>query len=57
MNAPVRSLTAILVCGSVIVMIAMGVRHGLGLFRGPMSTDLGGEATTEIVTSAVCDAL
>ena len=41
MNAPVRSLTAILVCGSVIVMIAMGVRHGLGLFLGPMSTDLG----------------
>jgi len=40
-NAPVRSLTAILVCGSVIVMIAMGVRHGLGLFLGPMSTDLG----------------
>ena len=40
-ESPARSLTAILVCGSVIVMIAMGVRHGLGLFLGPMSTDLG----------------
>lgn len=41
MNSSARSLTAILVCGSIIVMIAMGVRHGLGLFLGPMSTDLG----------------
>ena len=41
MNSSARSLTAILICGSVIVMIAMGVRHGLGLFLGPMSTDLG----------------
>jgi MFS family permease len=40
LNSPARSLTAILVCGSIIVMIAMGVRHGLGLFLGPMSTDL-----------------
>ena len=40
MNSPARSLTAILVCGSIIVMIAMGVRHGLGLFLGPMSTGL-----------------
>jgi MFS family permease len=40
-NSSARSLTAILICGSVIVMIAMGVRHGLGLFLGPMSTDLG----------------
>lgn len=31
----------ILVCGSVIVTLAMGIRHGLGLFLGPMSTDLG----------------
>ncbi len=41
MNSPARSLTAILICGSVIVTLAMGIRHGLGLFLGPMSTDLG----------------
>src|SRR5258706_1536118 len=41
MNTQARSLTAILVCGSVIVTLAMGIRHGLGLFLGPMSTDLG----------------
>src|SRR3954451_12670872 len=40
-NSSARSLTAILVCGSVIVTLAMGIRHGLGLFLGPMSTDLG----------------
>ena len=41
MNTPARSLTAILVCGSVIVTLSMGVRHGFGLFLQPMSADLG----------------
>ena len=36
-----RRLTVILVCGSVIVMLAMGIRHGLGLFLLPMSLDFG----------------
>src|SRR5471030_969699 len=40
-TSPVRSLTAILVCGSVIVTLAMGIRHGFGLFLQPMSFDLG----------------
>ena len=40
-TSPARSLTAILVCGSVIVTLAMGIRHGLGLFLQPMSMDLG----------------
>ena len=39
-TSPARSLTAILVCGSVIVTLAMGIRHGLGLFLQPMSFDL-----------------
>lgn len=41
MNARAHSLTAILVCGSVIVTLAMGIRHGLGLFLQPLSTDFG----------------
>ncbi|MGH8618601.1 MAG: MFS transporter [Burkholderiales bacterium] len=36
-----RRLLAILVCGSVIVTLAMGMRHGFGLFLQPMSADLG----------------
>jgi MFS family permease len=36
-----RQLTTILACGSVIVMLAMGIRHGLGLFLLPMSTEFG----------------
>ncbi|MGB0129562.1 MAG: MFS transporter, partial [Rhodocyclaceae bacterium] len=30
-----------LVCGSIILTVAMGVRHGFGLFLRPMSMDLG----------------
>jgi predicted MFS family arabinose efflux permease len=36
-----KQLLAILVCGSVIVTVAMGIRHGFGLFLQPMSADLG----------------
>jgi predicted MFS family arabinose efflux permease len=36
-----KKLLAILVCGSVIVTLAMGIRHGFGLFLQPMSADLG----------------
>ncbi len=36
-----RQLVAILVCGSIILTLAMGIRHGLGLFLLPMSTDFG----------------
>lgn len=41
MTARTHSLTAILVCGSIIVTLAMGIRHGMGLFLQPMSADLG----------------
>jgi len=36
-----RRLVAILACGSVIVTLSMGIRHGFGLFLQPMSADLG----------------
>jgi MFS family permease len=36
-----RQLVAILVCGSIILTLAMGIRHGLGLFLLPMSTEFG----------------
>ncbi len=41
MTTDARKLFAILACGSVIVTVAMGVRHGFGLFLQPMSIDLG----------------
>lgn len=41
MTTRTHSLTAILVCGSIIVTLAMGIRHGMGLFLQPMSTDFG----------------
>jgi MFS family permease len=36
-----RQFVAILVCGSIIVMLAMGIRHGMGLFLQPMTTTFG----------------
>jgi MFS family permease len=36
-----RQLVTILVCGSIILTLAMGIRHGLGLFLLPMSTEFG----------------
>lgn len=36
-----RQLAVILVCASIIVMLAMGIRHGLGLFLQPMSSEFG----------------
>ena len=35
-----RTPTVILVCGGVVLMLSMGLRHGFGLFLQPMSTDL-----------------
>ncbi len=35
-----RSPTMVLVCGGIVLSIAMGVRHGFGLFLQPMSADL-----------------
>src|SRR5437660_2469931 len=35
-----RTPTAVLVCSGLILTLAMGVRHGFGLFLQPMTTDL-----------------
>ena len=35
-----RTPTVILVCGGIVLMLSMGLRHGFGLFLQPMSTDL-----------------
>ena len=36
-----RELLSILVCGSIILTLAMGIRHGLGLFLLPISSEFG----------------
>jgi MFS family permease len=36
-----RQLVTILACGSIILTLAMGIRHGLGLFLLPMSSEFG----------------
>ena len=35
-----RTPTVVLVCGGIILTLAMGIRHGFGLFLQPMSADL-----------------
>ena len=35
-----RTPTAVLICGGLILTVAMGIRHGFGLFLQPMSADL-----------------
>jgi MFS family permease len=35
-----RTPTVVLVCGGLILTLAMGIRHGFGLFLQPMSADL-----------------
>ena len=35
-----RTPTVILVCGGMVLMLAMGLRHGFGLFLQPMTVDL-----------------
>src|SRR5439155_3230115 len=35
-----RTPTVVLVCGGLVLTLAMGVRHGFGLFLQPMSADL-----------------
>ncbi|MCC7184380.1 MAG: MFS transporter [Rhodocyclaceae bacterium] len=36
-----RTPAVMLICGSVILAVSMGIRHGFGLFMKPMSFDLG----------------
>lgn len=42
MNAPVapRTATLILLCGSIVVSLSLGIRHTFGLFLQPMTQDL-----------------
>src|SRR6266704_6386855 len=35
-----RSANVVLLCGGLILTLAMGIRHGFGLFLQPMSADL-----------------
>ena len=35
------SLTQVLICGAAIVTLSMGIRHGFGLWQGPITTDRG----------------
>src|SRR5215831_18275038 len=35
-----RTPTAVLICGGLILMLGMGLRHGFGLFLQPMTADL-----------------
>nr|WP_280553619.1 hypothetical protein [Halomonas sp. 25-S5] len=41
MNALRRHTLLIIVLGSLVISLAMGLRHGFGLFLEPMSSDLG----------------
>ena len=42
MNAPVtaRTATLLLVCGSIVVSLSLGIRHTFGMFMQPMTQDL-----------------
>ena len=48
-----RSPTVVLVCGGIILTIAMGIRHGFGLFLQPISHDLGWGRETFALAIAV----
>jgi predicted MFS family arabinose efflux permease len=48
-----RSPTVVLVCGGGVLLIAMGIRHGFGLFLQPMSHDLGWGRETFALALAV----
>src|SRR5438067_13347058 len=39
-NADWRTPTVVLICGGLVLTLAMGVRHGFGLFLLPMCSDL-----------------
>ncbi|MCK6419323.1 MAG: MFS transporter [Aquabacterium sp.] len=38
---PALSVTQVLLCGAAIVTLSMGIRHGFGLWLGPITTDRG----------------
>ncbi len=48
-----RSPNVVLVCGGIILTIAMGIRHGFGLFLQPISQDMGWGRETFALAIAV----
>ena len=48
-----RTPTVVLVCGGLILTLAMGIRHGFGLFLQPISSDLGWGRETFALAIAV----
>jgi len=48
-----RSPTVVLVCGGLILTLAMGIRHGFGLFLQPISSELGWGRETFALAIAV----
>ena len=48
-----RTPTVVLVCGGVILTLAMGIRHGFGLFLQPISADMGWGRETFALAIAV----
>jgi predicted MFS family arabinose efflux permease len=48
-----RTPTVVLVCGGLILTLAMGIRHGFGLFLQPISSDMGWGRETFALALAV----
>src|SRR5664279_4743018 len=48
-----RTPTVVLVCGGLILTLAMGIRHGFGLFLQPVSSDMGWGRETFALAIAV----
>jgi MFS family permease len=48
-----RTPTVVLVCGSVVLMLGMGIRHGFGLFLQPITAEMGWDRETFALALAV----
>ena len=48
-----RTPAVVLLCAGLVLVLAMGIRHGFGLFLQPMSTDLGWGRETFALAMAV----
>ena len=48
-----RTPVVVLVCGGLILTLAMGIRHGFGLFLQPISSDMGWGRETFALALAV----
>ncbi len=52
-SKPTLSMTQVLICGAAIVTLSMGIRHGFGLWLGPVTTDRGWSRETFAFAIAV----